>query len=122
MKPTRVKDVISPIAHKHGLSKELSEKILQSYWGYVREKMSSIEHPRIMLPNLGTFTAKPWSVDRKVKDVSKYLDYLLPLSGSTTSYAIMKDREKDLENLLLLQEKLTEESYQKKVFKETKKL
>ena len=74
-----------------------------------------------MVPNLGTFTVKPWSLDKRIKELSKYIQYLLP-QNSTSSYAILKDKEHDYQNLQNMQELLEEEKDNKKTFKESKYL
>jgi hypothetical protein len=119
MKPTRVKDIVSPLAHKHGLTTEQADQIVRAYWSFVREKLGEITHPRVLLPNLGTFTVKPWSLQKRITSVSRYIDYLLP-QHSTSSYAILKEREKDYERLQQLQQLLDEELENKKAFKESK--
>ena len=80
-----------------------------------------MEHPRVMLPNLGTFTVKPWSLDKKIGELSRYIQYLLP-QNSTSSYAILKEREKDFEQLQKMQQLLEDEKDNKKAFKESKRL
>lgn len=119
MKPTRVKDIVSPVAHKHGLTPEQADRVIRAYWSFVREKLGKLDHPRVMVPNLGTFTVKPWSLDKRIKDLGKYIDYLLP-QNSTSSYAILKEREKDFEQLQKMQQLLEEEKENKKIFKESK--
>lgn len=121
MKPTRVKDIVSPIAHKHGLTPEQADRAIRAYWSFVREKLGTLDHPRVLVPNLGTFTVKPWSLDKRIKDLGKYIDYLLPQS-STSSYAILKEREKDFEQLQKMQQLLEDEKDNKKAFKESKRV
>lgn len=121
MKPTRVKDIVSPIAHKHGLSSEQADRAIRAYWSFVREKLGTLDHPRVLVPNLGTFTVKPWSLDKRIKELGKYIDYLLP-QNSTSSYAILKEREKDYEQLQKMQQLLEDEKDNKKAFKESKRV
>jgi nucleoid DNA-binding protein len=121
MKPHRIKDLISPLAHQHGLSQEVAEKIVRSYWSYVREVLSKLEEPRVMLPNLGTFNVKHWSVDKMIKHNNVNINYLRP-QGTIKSYATMKEREKDLEAMLKIQEKLATEREDRKIFKEKKSI
>jgi len=121
MKPTRVKDIISPVAHKHGLTAEQADRAVRAYWSFVREKLGKMDHPRVMVPNLGTFTVKPWSLDKRINNLGRYIQYLLP-QNSTSSYAILKDKERDFQTLQKMQELLEEEKDNKKAFKESKYL
>jgi len=112
--------MIGPLAEQHGLSPEHTYEIIRTYWGYVRENMSSLEHDRILVPNLGTFYVKPWTLDTKIKQVTRYVDMLKP-RVTIQSYAILKERERDLEKMLLMQDVLNDIAESKKQFKEKKK-
>lgn len=120
MIPHKVKHIIGPLAEKHGLSQDDTLRIIRGYWGYVREKMSGLEHDRILVPNLGTFYVKPWSLNKKIESINRYIDILKP-RVTIQSYAILKDRERDLEKMLLMQEVLNDIAESKKQFKEKKK-
>lgn len=112
--------MIGPLAEQHGLSPEHTYEIIRTYWGYVRENMSSLEHDRILVPNLGTFYVKSWTLDTKIKQVTRYVDMLKP-RVTIQSYAILKERERDLEKMLLMQDVLNDIAESKKQFKEKKK-
>lgn len=121
MIPRKVKHIIGPLAEKHGLSQENAYSIIRTYWAYVREQMSSLEHDRILIPNLGTFYVKPWALNKKIESVNRYVDMLKP-RVTIQSYAILKDKERELEKMLLMQDVLNDIKESKKAFKDKKKL
>lgn len=100
MKPTRVKDIVSPVAHKHGLTAEQADRVLRAYWSFVREKLGSLDHPRVMVPNLGTFNVKPWSLDKRIKELENTYSTSFPKTphqatqSSRTKSAIIKTCKK----------------------------
>lgn len=120
MIPHKVKHIIAPLAQQHGLSTEDTYAIVRTYWGYVREQMSSLEHDRILIPNLGTFYVKPWALNKKIQSITRYVDILKP-RVTIQSYAILKEKERDLERMLLMQDVLADIAENKKLFKEKKK-
>jgi hypothetical protein len=119
--PRKVKHIIAPLAEKHSLTPENTYEIIRTYWAYVREQMSSLEHDRILIPNLGTFYVKPWALNKKIESVNRYVDMLKP-RVTIQSYAILKDKERELEKMLLMQDVLGDIKESKKAFKEKKKL
>lgn len=121
MIPRKVKHIIAPLAEKHSLTPENTYAIIRAYWAYVREQMSSLEHDRILIPNLGTFYVKPWALNKKIESVNRYVDMLKP-RVTIQSYAILKDKERELEKMLLMQDVLGDIKESKKAFKDKKKL
>lgn len=120
MVPQKVKNIVAPVAEKHGIKLEEAQEILRAYWGFIREQMSGLEHERILVPNLGTFYIKPWSLNKKIETVRRYVDILKP-RVTIQSYHILKERERDLEKMLLMQDVLSDIAESKRQFKEKKK-
>lgn len=72
MKPKKAKEFIPEVAQELAIPQETVEAVLRYYWERVRKSMSSLEHIRIHLTNLGDFNVKHWKMDEKIEMLEKF--------------------------------------------------
>lgn len=72
MRPRKAKEFIPEIAQQTGVSVEAAEQIIGFYWENVRKSMSSLQHSRVHLTNLGDFVIKHWKLDDKIKMLEQF--------------------------------------------------
>lgn len=72
MKPKKAKEFIPDVAQELNLPQETVEAVLRYYWERVRKSLSSLEHTRVHLTNLGDFSIKHWKLDEKIDVLEKF--------------------------------------------------
>jgi nucleoid DNA-binding protein len=72
LRPKKAKEFIPEVADKLNLSKELVENVVDYYWQHVRKNISSLNHCRVHLTNLGDFVIKHWKIDEKIQGLEKW--------------------------------------------------
>jgi nucleoid DNA-binding protein len=81
MKPLKFLDVVVETAKVTGLSEEAVDNVLRLYFKEVRSALSSLEHHRVRVCNLGTFCAKPKAVAQRLEKRERLLRKLCGLPG-----------------------------------------
>lgn len=72
MRPKKAKEFISTTSKKVELDPLLVEDVVLFYWQEIRKNLSSLNHVRIHLTNLGDFTIKHWKLDEKLENLSQW--------------------------------------------------
>lgn len=72
LRPKKSKEFIPDVAEKLDLSEDIVKDVLDYYWRAVRKSLSSLDHSRIHLTNLGDFTIKHWKIDDKIEMLEKW--------------------------------------------------
>jgi nucleoid DNA-binding protein len=67
LRPKKAKELIPSVAEKTGVSEELVKQITSYYWQEVRRQLSSLQHSRVHITNLGDFVIKHWKLEEKIK-------------------------------------------------------
>jgi hypothetical protein len=98
MKPLKFSEVVIETAVATGLPEEIVGALLRLYFKEVRGALSSLEHPRVRVCNLGTFCAKPKAVERRLQRRAMLLQRLSGLTG-TRNDAIRADTLQEVEQL-----------------------
>lgn len=84
------------------------ELITLCYYEHVRKCVSSLEYPRVMVPELGVFEAKPWAVAKKAH-------YIRSFVGEQRPAREQEQKILDLDGLLV------KEAEERKQFKQYRK-
>ncbi len=113
LRPRKAKEFIPEVAKQTEVPIEAVEAIINFYWENVRKSMSSLQHARIHLTNLGDFTVKHWKLDDKIQMLEKF-EEKSKLKGLQQMTARYKTAETlyDLKNL----KKIMEEEQQRAEF------
>ena len=72
MRPKKAKDFIPNVAEQLHLSEDVVKDVVDYYWRNIRKSLSSLDHSRIHLTNLGDFTIKHWKIDEKIEGLEKW--------------------------------------------------
>ena len=67
MRPKKAKELIPSVAKKTDISEELVSQITSYYWQEIRRQLSSMQHSRVHVTNLGDFVIKHWKLEEKIK-------------------------------------------------------
>lgn len=97
MKPVKYKTFYKEASNRTGFSEEIIEKVMKSFWGKVRESLSSLECSNVTILNLGTFRILAKTVHKRRDNMAKILETFTDLSPSSAKIRVQ--REKDLERL-----------------------
>ena len=113
MRPKKAKEFIPKIAEQLGLSEKLVEDIVDFYWQDVRKNLSSLNHQRIHLTNLGDFVIKHWKIENKINILENWEE-----TNRQKGMQQIAARFKTAENLFDLKtiQKVIEEEGQRKDF------
>jgi nucleoid DNA-binding protein len=65
--PKKAKELIPEVAEKTNLPEEIVKQIVSYYWQEVRQALSSLQHSRVHVTNLGDFVVKHWKLEEKIK-------------------------------------------------------
>lgn len=76
MKPVKFKEVITATADRIGQPPEVVTAVMQFYFKALRASLTSLSHPRIQVLNLGTFSLKPHTIERKLSAKQSQLEKL----------------------------------------------
>ena len=106
MNPKKIKHLLPEFAIQNKEDMALLQKLSEFYWNTVRETLSSTEHLKVKVINLGVFTRKTWNVDKKIVKLENTLRAL-----ENSNRTIVKENiQKDLNHL-----------YRVKAFQQTEK-
>jgi hypothetical protein len=72
LRPKKAKDFIPNVAEQLHLSEDVVKDVVDYYWRNIRKSLSSLDHSRIHLTNLGDFTIKHWKIDEKIEGLEKW--------------------------------------------------
>lgn len=72
MRPKKAKDFIPSVAEQLHLSEDVVKDVVDYYWRNIRKSLSSLDHSRIHLTNLGDFTIKHWKIDEKIEGLENW--------------------------------------------------
>lgn len=72
MRPKKAKDFIPTVAEQLHFSEDVVKDVVDYYWRNIRKSLSSLDHSRIHLTNLGDFTIKHWKIDEKIEGLEKW--------------------------------------------------
>ena len=122
MKPKKTNILIKPLAEKHDVSEALVKDITGFYWKRVKDALVHCEHGFIFVSGFGTFSPKPVALRIAI---TKYKSITDKYKGITESgrkitfqkYAIWKDCEARLDELMVLQNALYNEKERKSLTK-----
>jgi len=118
MIPKKSNDLYKELAEELNISAELIEDLIQSFYKSLRNKITSLSHPRINIEGLGQFVAKPGLVR---KSIDRYTKALSSHDTSTfKAYYNKKMLEDKVEALEKLSLKLNEVELKKQEFKKDK--
>lgn len=113
MRPKKAKEFIPTTSKKVELDSLLVEDVVLFYWQEIRKNLSSLNHVRIHLSNLGDFTIKHWKLDEKLEYLSEWKD-----KNEQEGKQKMNERYKIEQNIINLKEvkQLLDEENQRKDF------
>lgn len=118
MKPLKFSEVVAETAKRLGLPVDVTEGLLRLYFKDVRGALTSLSHPSVQVLNLGTFSLKPRTVEKKLNRKRELLEKLLLEPVRTKLVQEEIEREVvELENALRL---IMNEKERRKIFKENK--
>ena len=72
LRPKKAKDFIQDVAEQLHFSEDVVKDVVDYYWRNIRKSLSSLDHSRIHLTNLGDFTIKHWKIDEKIEGLEKW--------------------------------------------------
>jgi nucleoid DNA-binding protein len=72
LRPKKAKEFIPNVAEELNLSEDVVKDVVDYYWRAVRKSLSSLDHSRLHLTNLGDFTIKHWKIDEKIEMLEKW--------------------------------------------------
>jgi len=106
MIPKNAREYYKDFSEENELSKTLVESVMDFYYKKLREKLVSLDDPRINVEGLGHFIVKKTLVK---KSINKYKAYLKNHDTSTfNAYYNKKMLEEKVQKLILLSNKLDE--------------
>lgn len=115
LNPKSYKKFYNSVAESCEVHPDLVDALVRFFYGKVRKTMESLEHSRVVLPNLGTFITRKGRLDRAIR---RHKDMLGNLEKHTF---IDYDKHVPLQNKLTLMEnasdRITEEIETKKQWK-----
>jgi hypothetical protein len=118
MNPKKTNNFYKIVAEEMNLSDVLVEDLIEFYYKDLRNTMSNLKHPRIMVNGLGQFVAKTFLVR---KFIDKYTKSLNNHDTSTyKAYHNKKQIEQKLSLLISLEELISKEEIKKTNFKSKK--
>ena len=101
MNPKKAKDFKKPTAEELDLSEDLVNKFLDFYWARVRKAITNLEHPAILIYNLGTFSVKHWRIPETIEAHKKTIENA---GGKFAAYKRQLDYQDRIEKLTAIKE------------------
>jgi nucleoid DNA-binding protein len=113
---------VNPKKHKHfkkgiadeiGVHENVVDDFIDFYFSRVRKMLSSIEHPRVFVDGLGTFSVRKTRLEKSIIKNKSYIG-TLPKQAYTgyEKYVSTIDKIEKMEKLLKKMEKVIEERKQ----------
>ena len=119
MKPIRFAELVPIIAERLGKPEYMVDSVLKQYWKAIRTALSSLEHSRIQVYNVGTFMVKPTCLNRRLILKQKLLDR--PSKNYPKGRFIKEEIQREVSELAGLQQLLKSETERKELIKEKKR-
>jgi len=113
LRPKKAKDFTPEVAEELNISEDIVKDVVDYYWRSIRKNLSSLEHTRIHLTNLGDFTIKHWKIDGMIEGLEKWEE-----NNKSRGLQKITERFKTAENLYNLKKvkTLLQEEEQRKEF------
>ena len=102
--PKKSKDLIPKVAENLSLPEDLVKDFIKFYWEKVRSTLSSLDHVKVHVHNLGDFNIKHWKIDETIASYQKY-DEKRETEGKNNRY----DNASTIAKLHNLKEMISEE-------------
>lgn len=93
MVPKKAKEFLKPTAEEFGVSEQLVEIVTDFYWKSVRQNLSDLSAPTIMIANFGSFNVKPSILEKERDNYQKYVDKLQGQDLTFQKHKLMLDVE-----------------------------
>lgn len=118
MKPLKFSEVVAETAKRTGQPVEATEALLRLYFKDLRGALTGLSYPSVQVLNLGTFSLKPRTVEKKLSRKRELLERLLlePVRTQQVRDEVMKEIT-EIENVLRL---ISGERERKCLFKKNK--
>ena len=105
MNPKKYKVFYDGIAEEAKVHKDLVSDFIFFFYDKVRKNLSNLEHPRINLPNLGTFSVRIGKLKKNIKKNKDILGNLEKMTFDGYDKSIpVKEKLKAMEDLLEIME------------------
>ena len=114
--PKKAKELIKQTAISTDTDEVLVADLVSFFYKNVRNSLIELKSPIVLVPNLGSFTIKPWKVDEFIIDCERQLGLVRP--NTMQSYATKKDLEKKLILLKNMKQMIDEQGIKKQTVKE----
>ena len=118
MKPLKFSDVVMETAKRAGQPVEVTEALLRLYFKDLRTALTSLSYPCVQVLNLGTFTLKPRTLEKKLSRKQELIERLAlePVRTQQVRKEITEEIG-EMENVLRL---INGERERKSLFKKNK--
>jgi nucleoid DNA-binding protein len=102
MYPKKSSEIIRQTAEEMNLSESKVDAVVSFYYKNLRKELSSLNHVKVNVPNLGYFEVKPTKVKAAIKGVKKKLEELKdPTFINHYNKIRLEEKLKTLENIQL---------------------
>jgi hypothetical protein len=68
MKPVKYKEYVTEVSERLNMPESQVDLVLRAFWQEVRSVLSSMKFPRVQIPHLGTFIAKPTVIEKRLTE------------------------------------------------------
>lgn len=123
MNPIKRKSIVELTAKDLNLSADIVDDIVSHYYLTLQRKLSSVEHPYIAVPRLGTFVVKKKSL---VEMITKHQNFVNKIEKdehiTVHTYELIIKKRADIEQLTKLQERMNQELERKEEVKLKKQI
>lgn len=115
MNPKTPEELIEEFCTLNNLDKTTVKDVLEFYFKEVKDTLVNLEHPEILVVNLGTFSVNKNKLIKRIKRVEFLINATPPNSYSNTAKHYKLSKE--LESLSAMYKKILEEENRKKLYK-----
>lgn len=123
MNPIKRKSIVELTAKDLNLPADVVDDIVSHYYLTLQRKLSSVEHPYIAVPRLGTFVVKKKSL---VEMITKHQNFVNKIEKdehiSVHTYELIIKKRDDIQKLTKLQERMNQELERKEEVKLKKQI
>jgi nucleoid DNA-binding protein len=114
MIPKKASKLYKEVSEDLNIEESLVENLIEFYYREVRNAMTELKHPKLVIEGLGNFVIKPYAVR---KAIPRYIKTLDDHDTSTfNAYYNKKSVESKLDALIKIEEKIVEEENSKETF------
>ena len=99
-----------------GVDKQLVEEVVHFFYSKVRKSLSSLNHPRVVVPGLGTFTVRKQKLKNQISRYNGIINSLDPTEFQ--HYKGHKTAKERLEKLIAMEQIILQEEQDKLNFKQ----